>query len=235
MVLTPAELTARDANTKKEGVEEGKEAGKEIATKVFKAKLGITEGAKDPEKVAELAQAKLQGDEALKGQVTELQKELKVKTKEITKLTEKTAAIEFERGLMADMPSNLAKSLNTNEHIMLIKNNLEFDQTGVKKPGGDYYRDPVTKDVLPRKEALKMFYEKERPGLLETAAPEGGRGGGDDKGGARKFETLGQWRQDWQKKNPGKHPMGMDAQAALEAELQRNPDMKMEDAYEEAE
>jgi hypothetical protein len=233
VVLSQADLTARDKNKtdegKRLGVEEGKEAGKEIAAKVFRNKLGIDATTKDIEAIADAAVGKMAGDQSLKEQVTLLQSNLALKDKEIAKLNKASQQAEFERNLIADLPSSKTTKFNNHEHLNLVKMNLTFNEDGTVSMGGKVLRKEGSEDALNRTEAIEHLY-KQRGWLDEPGGGSGGgRGGRDEPGGGGSAKNLKEWRQTWQKANPGLNVGSMRYNEDLQKEIKANKDLVMED------
>lgn len=232
--FTPDELTTRDTNVqstaKKDGERIGEEKGKDLAVKLFKSKLGITDASKDPETVAGLIQSQIKGDGALQEQVKLLQADVATKDKTINELNGQLGAVKTDTELIGLLPTKRSKALETSEHLMLIKNNLEFTEEGVKHKG-ELMRHEQTKAPLSRKEAIEKFYT-DRAGLLEAdgaAGGGGGRGGGNSNGGAGGSKTMKDVRLTWQAANPGKPWGNAESQEYMKAALKENPDLVMED------
>ncbi len=227
--FTGTEIAARDASQvaigKRAGETEGEVKGKELATKLFKAKLGIEGDSKDPETVATLAVGKMSGDNALKEQVTLLQTNLTAKETELATEKARATAASFDSTLLSVLPQNRSKVMETSEHLLLLKNNLEFTADGVKHKG-QIMRDTVTQAALDTKTAVETFY-KSRTGLLEVTEQQAGGRGGGDQGGAGKTSSLKSFNESWQKANPDMNVGSMEYNEAVSAELVKNPEMDM--------
>lgn len=232
--MTTEEQTQRDTNMKAEGKKQheqtGEIKGKELATKAIRTKLGITDDTKDPEKLAEIIQSKMTGDNSLKDQVTVLQKTVSEKDAEIQSLNARIKSAGTDMELIASLPGNRAKILDDTEHLTLIKKNLEITPEGIKM-NGELLRRPNTAEPMSLKEAVEKFYSS-RKGLIEEAAAGGsggGRGAGDSGGGAGPVKTLKDVRKEFAAQNPKINWGGVESQTYLREVLKKNPDLVMED------
>lgn len=231
--LTAQELTDRDTNKKKEGETIGEEKGKEIALKTVKKKLDIKDDTKDPEKIAELALAKItSGDETLKEQVKLLQKDVSEQKKSAGEWKEKYEAVNGDVELLSLLPSERSEALETAEHLSIVKANLQFTPEGVKYKG-QVLREEGSQNAMDKASAIKHFYGQ-RKGLLKEEKPEGGggdggRGGSDSKAGLKKFGTTSEARKSWESANPGQKWGSEASQEYLRGVLKENPDIKQDD------
>lgn len=218
--FTPEELTTRDESQKKihekEGEKIGEVKGKELAIKVFKNKLGITDDSKDPDVIAAKAVEKMNGDQALKEQVELLTKDKQKLEREKSKIEKTLQEKESTFQRISVLPKNLnLDALTQLEHVELISKNLEFTADGVKL-NGEILRNDHTKAALTQAEAVKHFYETMRPGLLvkendggSGGSGGGGRGGKDEPGGGTGgIKTLKDAQLKFQAANPGKSLSG---------------------------
>lgn len=231
-VLTTEELSARDnvkvGEGKRLGESEGEKKGKELAIKAIKKKLNLDTEEKDIDKVAEAIQGKIGGGDAtLKEQVTLLQQSLAQKENEINNFKTEAEAAKFDATLLSSLPANKTKALTNQEHLTIIKTNLEFTADGVKYKGA-ILRDPTTQAPLTADKALEHFYN-DRQGLIDKEQPpKGGRGGGNDAGGNVKG-SLKQLRKDYLARNPGANILSEEFQLEVREALKANPDMDMND------
>jgi hypothetical protein len=196
-VLTQTELDARDTAQKNEGIK----AGKEIGAKEVRTAAGIDETVgKDPKKIADaikaaaVKDAKIPADEKnalLTTQVSDLQKLLQDKDKEIE--TEKSKATSFirDREILTAMPKNRSELLQDDEMLDVIKAKHVKEIDGklvVVGSDGQPLKDPKTTNVLDLQSGLLKVFS-ERKGWLTDAGSggSGGRGGKDEKGGGSAF------------------------------------------------
>jgi hypothetical protein len=216
---TDEDLTTRDANTKKEGIKEGKKIGIEIGTKALTDKFGLTdvpaEALKEPDKIFELLNTHFsKGDSALKEQIKLLQGEV------ITVKGEKDQALKdikgatFDRDLLSMFPQNRAGLMTDAEYLQLVKMNLSFEDyegVTVAKKGVDILRDPTTKNPLPVKDAVNtLFTEKKWVGEQQN---NGGRGAGDTQNNSGGFKKLSQVMDAWEAE--GKNSISSEFQTHL--------------------
>lgn len=228
--FTADEITQRDNNIKTSGKKEweqvGEEKGKELATKAIKTKLGITDTSKDPDFIAGIIQTKMAGETGLKDQVTLLQQELALKATEIGTLNANLDSFKGDTELLSLLPSNRSSSLETAEHLDIVKKNLEFSADGIKYKG-EVLRNATTKAPLTKKEAVDHFYQT-RTGLLSTKEP-GGRGGGNSGGAGGTAKTMKDVRLAWEAMNPTETWGNPSSQEHLTKTIKENPDLVMED------
>lgn len=238
-VFTKTELETRDENNKTAGITDKKEefitAGKEIAAKEIKAKFGITNASKDLGVILGEVQTKITGDDAAKDQVTLLTADKAKLEKANAKLEKQLQDKELSVARIGKLPANINTDVLTiDEHLNLVNSKLEFTTDGIKLDG-QVLRTEKDRALMTEKQAIEHFYTSQRPALLkakEDAGGTGGRGGGDDNptgGGKGKYKTLGDWRVDWEKRNPGKNYTSIAAQDELKEYVKTDPDMEMVD------
>lgn len=229
-VFTAEELSSREENIKAEGIKEGKKVGetigKEFAVKEMKKAFGVDVDGKDLGKLVETVKTQLsKGDEGLKEQIKLLQKDLETKDGLIKAEQTKAQAAVREASLLSKLPQNKTKNLTNDEHLLLVKTNLEFTEEGVKYKG-EVLRDPKTKSPLDEAKAIEHFYNDRK--LVDVQAdPRSGRGGGSSSTSPRpttRTEAIAQW----QAKNPGVSIMDPAFVNELK-ELSKNPEFKIEE------
>lgn len=234
-VLTTEELTTRDTNVKvaakKEGVEEGKIAGKEIAVKVLKKKYNITSEEKDIDKVlTEIDTAIGKGDAGLKEQITLLQKDKEKLEADVLVERGNAKAAVHDSNLISYFPANVTGDLNNSERLALVKMNLAFEEENgvqVVKKDGVILRNTTTQAAITPKEAIASYFT-EKKWITEGAGGGGGRGGGNGGGGGTAgVKKLSAFTDVWKTENPNGNPAGAEFDAALSVHMKATPDFNL--------
>lgn len=207
-LMTAEQLTARDANAKKNGIAEGKQAGIEIANKSFIEKFQLIDVTKtdEPNKIAEAVQAVLAtGDSGLKEQIKALQTDKQTLEGKLTSLETEKKTIERNTSLLQKMPKNRLNVLNDSEYLSILAPMIEeVDGTLAIKVNGTLLRDEKTKDLLAIDKAINTVFEQR--GWVEKETPAGGRGGKTETGTSG-IKTLSEAKAQFIKENPDKNEL----------------------------
>lgn len=182
--FTPDELTARDAQQKadgkREGISEGRDAGKEIAVKDLKKAFGVEFDGKDFTKLTDAVKAQFaKGDEGLKDQVKLLQQNLADRDSEIGSLKNAAESARQDAGLLAMLPKDRLSTIADSEYLTLMKAALKFEQQDGKtvvSKDGQILRDQKTTNPLAASEAVNAYFA-ERKWIAEQQQLPVGRGG----------------------------------------------------------
>lgn len=194
-VFTKAEFDTREANQKSTNIE----AGKEIAIKELKQKVGIEFPGKDPEKFISEYKAKVLKDENIsvddkikeKDKTIEgLRKNLGDKDTEITGLKTKATQAEADSKLLGLLPKERASILTDQQYLSLIKQEFELTEHEGKPAvknlrTGEIEKDKTTFAPLAPGDVIKGHFEGAKWISTEAGAGAGsgpgGRGAGDSK------------------------------------------------------
>jgi len=224
------DLDTRDANKvaegKTAGMKEGEKQGKELAAKALKKKFGIEDDSKELDKVVDLVNTKVAtGDTGLREQNAALLKDKERLEADLQQEKSKTQAVLFDNQLITDFPPGRSESMTDAERLMIIKANLQFEETDGKvivKRNGEVLKNKDTHAPIPVKQAISEYFT-ERSWLGK--APVGGRGGGDNlPDGTAGLKTRTQVQEQWLKENPQGNPVSPEFQAYLDKAAKDVPD-----------
>lgn len=211
-LMTADQLTARDANAKKNGIAEGKQAGIEIANKSFIEKFQLKDVTKteQPDKIAEAVQAILStGDSGLKDQIKALQTDKQTLESKLISLETEKKTIERNTSLLQKMPKNRLNVLNDSEYLSILAPMIEdIDGVLAIKVNGALLRDGKTQDLLSIDKAINTVFEQ-RGWVEKEATPVGGRGGKTETGTSG-IKTLSEAKAQFVKENPDKNELSSD-------------------------
>lgn len=207
-LMTSEQLSLRDANSKKNGIAEGKQAGIEIANKSFIEKFQLKDVTKteQPDKIAEAVQSLLaNGDNGAKEQIKLLQSKVSEFEGKITSLETEKKTIERNTSLLQKMPKNRLNVLNDLEYLSILSPMIEeVDGVLAVKVNGTVLRDEKTKDLLSIDKAINHVFEQR--GWVEKEQAPGGRGGKTDTG-TSSIKTLSEAKAQFLKENPDKNEL----------------------------
>lgn len=192
-VFTKAEFDTREANLKSTNIE----AGKEIAIKELKQKVGIEFPGKDPEKFINEYKAKVLKDENIsvddkikeKDKTIEgLRKNLGEKDNEITGLKTKASQAEADSKWLGLLPKERAEILSDKQYLNLMKDEYELTEYEGKPAiknlkTGEIEKDKTTLVPLDPAVVVKGHFEGAKwtttPGADDKKPGPGGRGASD--------------------------------------------------------
>ena len=230
-VLTPEELSTRDANSKKNGYNEGKTASIEMFVKETKEKFGLEFEGKDATKLIEAVQSKTLADakiepskkiEELNGVISKLQGNLTSLESEKTTLLSQFEATKTDAKLLSLLPQNRLNTLNDEEYLTIIKKDHEIvseDGKLVVKKGGEIVRNATTQNPLEVSEVISGIFTERK--WVNEQGGQGGRGGQSSKGSGGVYLKASEIEKKF--KDEGKSTYGEDFQAALEQAIKDNP------------
>jgi len=208
-LMTADQLTARDANAKKNGIIEGKQAGIEIANKSFIEKFQLKDVTKtaEPNAIAEAVQAVLAtGDNGLKDQIKALQNDKQTLEGKISSLETEKKTIERNTSLLQQMPKNRLNVLNDTEYLSILAPMIEeVDGVLAVKVNGVALRDSKTQDLLPIDKAINTVFEQR--GWVQKEVTPAGRGGKTETGTSGGVKTLSEAKAQFMKENPDKNEL----------------------------
>lgn len=236
-VLTPEELTTRDANAKKQGYNEGKTASLEMFVKETKEGLGLDFEGKDPKKLIEavqsktLVEAKIEPNkkvEELQGIVSKLQGNLTTFETEKATLLGQIEATKTDAKLLSLLPQNRLSILTDDEYLMSVKKEHEFvteDGKLVVKKNGEILRNATTQNPLEINEVIGGIFT-ERKWVAEAQGGQGGRGGQGSKGGTENvFLKVSEIEKKF--KDEGKSTLGQEFQDFVISAKKENPSLDL--------
>jgi ribosomal protein S13 len=194
--FTAAELTTRDTNTK-ESVKGGYHAaGKDIAVKEIKEKLGLDIAGKDIDKVVEAAKAKIleEAKIAPDQKVKELETQLKTLRDTVGTTDAQLKALERERDeakldarILASMPARNA-DISDQDYLLLVKSRIKEEKSA---DGKEIYKD-AQGNILQDKQAVPLGLETVIPELFKSnPAWQPVTGGKPGRGGSNSNPTGG--------------------------------------------
>ena len=235
-VLTPEELSTRDANSKKNGYTEGKTASIEMFVKDSKEKFGVEFDGKDPLKLIEAIQTKTLSDakiepskkiEELNGVITKLQGNLTAFETEKTTLLSQIEATKTDAKLLKYLPKNRLSTFNDEEYLTIIKKDHEIvteDGKLVVKKGGEIVRNATTQAPLEVNEVISNIFT-ERKWISDEQGGQGGRGGQGSKGSGGVI--LKRSELDAKFTSEGKSLLGKEYFDAVASAVKENPSFDM--------
>lgn len=235
-VLTPEELSTRDANSKKNGYNEGKTASIEMFVKETKEKLGLEFEGKDATKLIEAVQSKTLADakiepskkiEELNGVISKLQGNLTALESEKLNLQGQFEATKTDAKLLNYLPKNRLSTLNDEEYLTIIKKDHEIvteDGKLVVKKGGEIVRNATTQAPLEVNEVISNIFT-ERKWISDEQGGQGGRGGQGSKGSGGVI--LKRSELDAKFTSEGKSLLGKEYFDAVASAVKENPSFDM--------
>ena len=201
--LNDDDLTAVKDKLKKQGYNDGKIAGVEMAAKELKESFGIEAEGKDLKGIFEAYGSKVLTDAKIEPnkKIQELQSsldtlrttyetDLSVKDQEINTFKGKLDRFNINQTLMSELPEAL--SLNPKHFMTLAETEFQFelgeDGSPIVKKNGQILKDKLEKPVSP-KQVLSEFAESN--GFLGGKKPtgRGGKGGYTPPTGSDEFKT----------------------------------------------
>lgn len=233
-LITATDLETRDTNMKaegkREGVAEGKIAGKEIASKALAKKFNLptTVDIKDLDKTIEAVGVSIaSGDDGLKEQIKLLQKDKETLAADKEVLSGKITSAESDRKLIAMFPATRGNEMDDNERLMFVRNALTIDNVDGKevvKKNGEVLRHPTTKDPLSLKDAVAGLFT-ERPILMGLNGKGAGRGGESSTTTTTTgVKTFSQATDQWKKDNPTGNIISPECTAYVQSIAKEIPD-----------
>lgn len=235
-VLTPEELSTRDANSKKNGYNEGKTASIEMYVKETKEALGLEFEGKDPKKLIEAVQSKTLADakiepskkiEELNGVISKLQGNLTALESEKLNLQGQFEATKTDAKLLNYLPKNRLSTFNDEEYLTIIKKDHEIvteDGKLVVKKGGEIVRNATTQAPLEVNEVISNIFT-ERKWISDEQGGQGGRGGQGSKGSGGVI--LKRSELDAKFTSEGKSLLGKEYFDAVASAVKENPSFDM--------
>jgi len=231
-----ADLEARDSNMRSEGkrlgVQEGKDAMKEIANKMIFEKFGVKDLDKkeDISKVLDVAvETSSKGDESLKSQIKDLLSDKEKLEVELEKNNQEKERFSFRTTMLSNLPKNRSDILSDDEYISIIESNIEeIDGKKGIKLNGQVLKDDTTKEILSIDKGISRFFES-RDGWLKKEEG-GGRGGQDDprkSGGG--IKTYSQALEKFTKDNPDKDATSPEFTSYLTKVVREEPSFNMDE------
>jgi hypothetical protein len=204
-VFTKTELDTREANIKSTNIE----AGKEIAIKELKQKVGIEFPGKDPEKfIAEyktkvLKDENISVDDKIKEKdktIDGLRKNLGDKDTEITGLKTKATQAEADSKLLGLLPKERSSILTDKQYLNLIKDEYELTEHEGKPAvknlkTGEVVKNATTFEPLAPGDVIKTHFEGAKWIATEGAAGAGGGQGGRGAGDSTKVGGVTNMKQ----------------------------------------
>jgi ribosomal protein S20 len=237
-IFTPEEYTTLETNLKDAGKGGYTKAGKEIAIKEMKEKLGIEFDGKDIEtfltKAEEhfVAKAKIPANEAKQ----QWEKDKGILQTQITDWKTKyesevgaSAAAKLDATLLAKFPANRSKGLSDEDRLLLLKSKMEVkneDSKQVVYYKGEKLQDNLT-NPLNIDTAITHVFTAEK-WLEEGKGGAGGRGGNNNNaggGGNGVFKTLRDVNEHIEKNNW--HPGSQQATQFMQQVMKDNPQLDL--------
>lgn len=231
-LLTDAQLTERDTNTKTAAVKEGEKNALPLAIAEINKATGLT---LDPTKIDRFGELGKQVKEKMSAtddvkltnankQVSDLLAAQELLTKERDTLKQTAEKTVFEYDQYKHFPANRSKLMNEQETMTLLNaRKVEAKTDGVYKDGV-LQIDPITKAALPHAKAYEQIFTEFKLIAEPPAGGQGGRGGGNSGGAAAggKARTQSEAITKWKEANPNGNEMSPECSTFVQTEAKDN-------------